>query len=256
MEHEDILRPVFSPDYSGTSAGQKFVFPDLCACCLRAADQHRTADFAEEKEGVFGSIIKEWQITAQVTYPICHDCVTHLRGLFLRRVALVLSTAAISGAAGSLLVWLIPTSIGPQIMRPPLSLAWAGIVLLLLAKLVRMPRLEDRHASRDEPVRLVEGSCQGLFAIEFSNKNYAERFAEFNAGVLDTASGKHKYTGTNLLRGKGSVATVIVALALGVVAATYAGSKVLPRESPRNHIYEEPSGAEIPDEPPTMTPGH
>jgi hypothetical protein len=168
-------------------------WPPRCACCMRAGPQQT------------GSISTRAGLRCTLGYPMCNDCVRHMRldrigiaigfvvgvavlcvfawvmaqvfNLVSVRLTILVGVAAGMGAVGAirkLIVPMVPTCAGrgSPVTAPP-----------AFPKKAPAQESAEGAATRERICALEDSIRDTGFAIDFANRRYLEEFAKANGGV-------------------------------------------------------------------------
>lgn len=205
--------------YEVVVVGNKIAVPPLCTCCLKEADRQQSVSYSWTEQKTLSKVER----TVSFNFPVCRECEKHQGQLTTKRFLLIILSSLLSvgllymiGSESSrfeYIEYIIPGAI--------ISL----VTLVVLSFLLRVRKITDEHAARNEAVTMVNANSDLNYAtFRFSNYLYALAFAKANNREIKKQSRLRYSRNRSLLRGRSAFQVFIWVAILSLIGHSIAYS--------------------------------
>lgn len=217
QEHELSLNT--NAVYEVVVTGNKIAVPPLCTCCLKEADSQQSVSYSWTEQRTLSKVER----TVSFNFPVCRECEKHQGQLTTKRFLLIILSALLPvgilymiGSGSSrfeYIEYVIPGAI--------ISL----ITLAVLSFLLRVQKITDEHAARNEAVAMENANSDLNYAtFRFSNYLYALAFAKANNREINKKTWLKYSRNRSLLRGRSAFQVFIWVAILSLIGHSIAYS--------------------------------
>ncbi|MBI2843349.1 MAG: hypothetical protein HYX78_08110 [Armatimonadetes bacterium] len=241
-EYEYFAQPEGSA-FEVSITEDRVIVPPMCACCLAITqDTHRV-----EKQWTDEYLIYRRTHTVSLDIPLCQECRKHVDELQNKQFAVVTCTVIVS----AVIMWIVYSTL-PGISLIPfavVSLFIAGGLILGLSRLLRLRLVDDTHASRYTPVRIMEAG-NGMVRFRFMNPIYARHFANANKSEVIAVPRKEAVRACSILRSASAFPVIAWSLVLVFLGSMimHALAREADNAQPESPSVEVPAPAPEADE--------